>query len=164
MPRGDDHHQRSEAIEGRADLLKALCRQRGLAFTHQRLSVLRAVLESDGHPTAEGVYRRLHRQYPSMSRATVYKALTVLSGLGIIAKMAPPGVARTAALFDPRLERHHHALCRTCGHIDDVDDTRLPRPSLPRSSGFTVEDYTINFYGSCRQCAQGRILSKGGQP
>ena len=137
-----------------------LCRERGLTFTHQRRAVLEAVIRSMDHPTAEAIHKMLASRYPSLSRATVYKALDTLAALGVIAKVAPPGIERVAARYDGHVGRHHHAVCRRCARVIDVEEDEITGLTLPPATGFQVEDYSINFFGACRTCA-GDMTSQG---
>ena len=155
-----DHAAHSLLIAQRTELLRARCRERGLALTQQRLAVLETVVRSTDHPTAEAVHKALKPRYPSLSRATVYKALDTLAALGVIAKVAPPGIERVAARYDGHVGRHHHAVCRRCARVIDIEEDEIKGLRLPPAAGFHVEDYSINFFGACRACA-GDIPSEG---
>jgi len=158
-----NHAAQSHVIAQRTEMLRARCRERGLAFTQQRLAVLEAVVRSSNHPTAEAVHNALKPRYPSLSRATVYKALDTLAALGVIAKVAPPGIERVAARYDGHVGRHHHAVCRRCARVIDIEEDEIRGLRLPHATGFRVEDYSINFFGACTACA-GDIPSEGDTP
>jgi Fur family peroxide stress response transcriptional regulator len=46
---------------------RARCRAMGLKITPQRTAVYKALLETEKHPSAEMVYRRVRRTFPSIS-------------------------------------------------------------------------------------------------
>ena len=55
---------------------------RGSRNTKQRAVVLDAVRSLHNHPTSADIYDVVHRDYPNVSRATVYRNLSVLSDRG----------------------------------------------------------------------------------
>src|SRR4051812_44037315 len=55
----------------------------------QRQAVFDSLARADGrHPTAEEVYQDVRRDLPSLSLATVYKALEALVSAGLVSKLA----------------------------------------------------------------------------
>jgi Fur family ferric uptake transcriptional regulator len=53
------------------------------------------------------------------------------------------------------MHRHHHLVCLECDSIVDLDSPLLDQLPLPDvSSGFKIEDYSIQFRGVCRACAR----------
>ena len=56
--------------------------------------------------------------------------------------------------FDPMTGRHHHLVCETCGSLDDLGDSAVPRVPLPDPSGtgFHIRDYSVSFSGLCAKC------------
>ena len=123
--------------------------------TLQRQMVLQAVQEMHNHPTAENIYLRVSRQYPSISRGTVYRNLARLAKGGEIRRVCCPGVADR---FDFHRQPHHHFLCRGCSNVFDVAlpyDNKL-LSELPNPDGFAYEDYSITFTGLCPHCKKSR--------
>ena len=74
--------RRTSSLDRRVDELVRRCRDAGLNVTPQRLAVYRALLESDDHPSPEQLYQRVRVAMPSLSLATIYKALDALRGAG----------------------------------------------------------------------------------
>ncbi len=132
--------------------LEQACRSAGVKLTHQRLEIFREVARSGSHPDAETVHRAVRKRIATMSLDTVYRALWLLSDLGLVATLGPP---RERTRFDANLRRHHHFVCRQCGLIRDFysnafDELRLP-PSL-KAIG-SVETTHVEARGLCRKCA-----------
>jgi Fur family peroxide stress response transcriptional regulator len=128
------------------------CRERGLALTVQRRTILEAVLDRDDHPTADQVYEAVQERVPGVSRTTVYRVLETLVDTGAVMKACTPG---SATRYDATIDLHHHLVCLTCGKLVDVEDTavrsRIDLPEdLPR--GFEIEGYSIRFHGICGSC------------
>lgn len=124
-------------------------RERGLRVTRSRLDVYEALCQSDDHPTAEELYRRLGQRASRTSMATVYNCLEALTRSGLIGRLdAGPGAAR----YEAETERHHHVICRRCGRVEDVFDPGLDTLSVQAPRGFKVEDHTVHFFGICANC------------
>lgn len=127
------------------------CRARGLANTHQRLVIYRALARTTSHPTAEELFAQVRRDVPSISLATVYKNLTTFREEGLV-RAVPAG--ENAVRFDANLERHHHLSCRVCGGMQDVVDAALDGVRVPagKANGFRVEGHEVLFRGVCARC------------
>src|SRR2546423_7580991 len=80
-------------ITKNVDAQEAL-RMRGLRLTRPRRLILEAVRDTDAHPTAAFVYRRVRRRLPRVSLATVYRNLRVLAAEGVLAERADAGGLR----------------------------------------------------------------------
>ena len=58
-------------IETQLTSFTEACRERGMPVTHQRLAVFRALLESESHPDADEIHKRLRGAYPTLSLGTM---------------------------------------------------------------------------------------------
>ena len=125
----------------------------GLRLTRQRSAVYDHLRAADHHPTAEEVYRGVKAAVPSISLATVYKALEALVASGLAARLnAEGGPAR----YDGRPDQHYHLRCLRSGTVEDVatafDPDLIARidpdlgPSL-RRRGFRVTGYRLELVG-----------------
>ncbi len=138
----------SRSLEEVRDLLAA----RGLRTTAQRLAVYRYLLQHRTHPSAAKIYEDLSRDYPTMSRATVYNTLDLLVGLGLVQQLDLGGAM---ARYDGNPEFHVHAVCETCGSIADVEvDGALAslEGRIASRLGFTVSARRYEILGRCQRC------------
>ena len=119
--------------------------------TRQRALVLEAVRSLHNHPTSADVYDAVREKHPSISRATVYRNLNVLTEQGEVLHIP---VAGGADRYDFRCDCHYHAICRECGVVYDVE---MPSEELLSSvrdtHGFQIEGFDIIFTGLCPDCA-----------
>jgi Fe2+ or Zn2+ uptake regulation protein len=132
--------------------LGAALRARGHRVTLPRLLVHRHVRRRGGHVTPEQVHSRLAAELPGLSPATVYATLDLLDGLGFVRRVSTP---RGSAVYDPRTEPHHHAVCRRCGRIEDVD-AAVDAGAAERAAaaaGFRIEHGELQLSGVCASCA-----------
>ena len=139
------------AIERRMMDFEQVCQSAGVKLTHQRMEIFRQVAQTSEHPDAETVYRGVRERVPTMSLDTVYRALWLLSELGLITTLGPP---RGRTRFDANLRRHHHFVCRRCGltrdfYSDAFDELRLPESVKTLGS---VETTHVEARGVCRKC------------
>ena len=132
-----------------ADLL----RQRGIQVTAQRLAVFRAV---SGHPhiAADAVAEAVRNEIGAISLQSVYDALGVLVGEGLIRRIQPAG---SPARFEDRVaDNHHHLICRTCGRMVDVACAVGSAPCLTASedNGYEIDEAEVVYWGRCPQCVK----------
>lgn len=130
-----------------ADLL----RQRGIQVTAQRLAVLRAVAARP-HITADEVADVVRAQIGAISLQSVYDALGVLSGEGLLRRIQPAG---SPARFEDRVgDNHHHLICRVCGRVVDVECTGGGAPCLTAANdeGYEIDEAEVAYWGRCPDC------------
>ena len=109
------------------------------------------------HPSAEDVYSALSADYPSISKATVYRTLNRMADDGSALKVS---VADGADRFDDTLCAHYHVVCTECGRVDDVVVTEelasLDFAAAASASGYEITGHDLLFKGICEVCRRGR--------
>ena len=110
------------------------------------------------HPTATEVYGQVHEEYPSVSRATVFR---VLGGFAASGKALELRLAGSEVRYDFNVAPHCHARCVRCGRVADVEVDNLPQEGLCASKieGFDIGGYVVEFYGTCKDCMEEQNLS-----
>lgn len=105
------------------------------------------------HATADEVYETVRKDYPNISRGTVYRNLNRLSDSGQIRKVS---VLDGADRFDHRCEEHYHIKCEECGRIFDVDMEVISNINqrVKDTHGFKFDGCEIMFRGVCPECQQ----------
>lgn len=116
--------------------------------TIQRDLVLKAVRKLKCHPTAEEVYAEVAKEYPTISRGTVYRNLNQLASSGEISSREIPSGANC---YDHRCDEHYHAKCLRCGKVFDVDMEYIPDlgKNINDPHGFEFSGYDLVFKGVC---------------
>ncbi|WP_349904342.1 Fur family transcriptional regulator [Parafrigoribacterium humi] len=123
----------------------------GLRVTGGRLALLE-ILHSRPHSDAETLFRSLRETLPGTSIQSVHNVLSDLTEAGIIRRIEPAG---SPARYERRTgDNHHHVVCTSCGDIADVDCVvgHAPCLSPSDSSGFTIEQAEVTFWGLCPAC------------
>jgi Fur family peroxide stress response transcriptional regulator len=95
----------------------------GLKVTPQRQGILKLFNGNRTHPSAESIYHEILKEYPRISFATVYNALSKLAKAGRIQEL---DIDPSKKRFDPCLAPHSYFHCKVCGEVFDVvHDTPL---------------------------------------
>jgi Fe2+ or Zn2+ uptake regulation protein len=146
------HPETTPCEQGESELRHAL-EQAGWRYTRQRAAVFAYLRSVDTHPTAEQVYFAVRTGIPSISLATVYKALEALVEVRLAAKLLH---ADGPARYDCRGDDHYHLRCLETGQVRD-----LPLPydphlldkldphlvELVRAQGFQITGHRLELIG-----------------
>lgn len=125
------------------DLIELL-RQHDIQPTAQRLEVARCVLNTTDHPTADEVLDKVLIQCPTISRATVYNTLNLLSAKGLL---VPRVLREGVTVFDPKLDRHHHLIDTESGEIHDIPWDAVNVQGAESNQEFEILDYQVVLRG-----------------
>jgi Fur family peroxide stress response transcriptional regulator len=122
----------------------------GHRITPQRLAIARIVLESSEHPSVEEIYRRVRKDFPTTSLATVYNTLERLKEMGEVLELPFSGGSRYDGL-NPH--PHPHLRCTVCGAIEDLDiDLGSAAVEVAAKKGYADVHHRLEFYGVCPRC------------
>lgn len=129
--------------------------------TLQKEIVLNAVQSLKNHATAEEIYTFINKEYPNISKGTVYRNLNVLSKDGLIQRVEIPNAADH---YDHNYSKHFHVHCIKCNKVFDVFSDDLPNMLhlVQDTNEIHFLDYDIMFKGICRQCQQ-KMEKKNGR-
>ncbi len=126
--------------------------KRGGRLTSHRLALLRLLAVSEGHPNAARLYEELRAQFPTISRATVYKTLAMLKEAGEVLEIE----LHNDSHYDGNKPfAHPHLVCTRCQRILDGDELAPLQnigQQIARQYGFLVEREQVVFYGLCPDC------------
>ena len=131
--------------------LAGILRNSGFKVTPQRLAVYEALSKTKAHPNAEAIYNELQPHYPTMSLATVYKTLDILSEIGLIQIL---NVGEESFRYDANTDSHPHVRCMACGRVDDifdVDDAAF-MDKIAEKTAYRISGKQFYFYGICPEC------------
>ena len=124
----------------------------GLRVTRPRLATL-AALRDHPHVDTHTVIDLVRAELPTASQQTIYDVLQALTDAGLARRIQPAG---TTARYELRVgDNHHHAVCRSCGAIVDVECAVGHAPCLTASDdhGFVVDEAEVVYWGTCSDCA-----------
>lgn len=132
--------------------LTTALRAGGHRVTIPRLVVHRHVRRATNHLTPEAVHSQLAGGLPSLSPATIYSTLELLDELGLVRRVSTP---RGGTVYDPRVDDHHHLICRNCGRVEDFEAPvrMVAAEDRARELGFRPEHGELQLTGLCSICA-----------
>src|SRR5215207_4564560 len=137
-----------------------LLRQHGVRVTAQRLAVFKAVSD-DPHVSADVVVESVRGEIGWISVQAVYDALGALTDKGLLRRIQPAG---SPARYEGRVgDNHHHAVCRTCGTMVDVECAVGAVPCLTAAddSGFEIDEAEVIYWGRCPECVSAAAAPSG---
>lgn len=123
--------------------------------TPERFAVLDAVLQSQGHFDADGLYYRMVSAGVKVSKATVYNTLDLLQECGLVSKYR---FAENTSRYEKAFGRphHHHLICLGCGDILEFVNDKLERiqEEVCAEKRFTAQSSTLQIFGTCSRCSR----------
>ena len=134
------------------DELQELLRGAALRVTRPRVAVLTAVY-AHPHADTDSIIGAVRNELPEVSHQAVYDSLHTLSAAGLVRRIQPLG---SVARYESRVgDNHHHAVCRSCGAIADVDCAVGHAPCLTASEdhGFVIDEAEVIYWGQCPECS-----------
>lgn len=132
--------------------LEQLLRGAALRVTRPRLAVLTAVYEHP-HADTDSIIGAAREHLGEVSHQAVYDVLRALTAAGLIRRIQPSG---SVARYESRVaDNHHHAVCRSCGAITDVDCAVGDTPCLTASDDhdFAIDEAEVIYWGRCPACS-----------
>ena len=136
--------------------LRGKLSERGYKMTPQRKEILQIFVERSGHMSAEDVYKILREKESEIGLATVYRALDLLSELGILVQIDfGDGCARYELnTADPTIHHHHHLICLKCKKVIEFEEDLLDEleADIAEKSGFQIVNHEVKFFGYCSEC------------
>jgi Fur family ferric uptake transcriptional regulator len=131
------------------DLLRAY----GLRATTGR-STLLTMLSKEEKPLSVTAIKK--KVGSSLDTVTVYRALESLESVGIVERV-DLGHDHTHYEMVSGRRHHHHAVCRDCGLVEDIEVPHAKNPrreALAATKQFsTINRYSLSFFGLCKKCA-----------
>lgn len=139
-------------MPNKKDIIKTL-KEKGYRCTNQREAILDVLLNNENHfISAEEIYNKTKKIYPTTNFSTVYRNLEILDNLGIIHRTNADG---KKAMYEIICEdsHHHHIICKGCGKTEVVDFCPYINIKEKLSNeGFILTDHKFELYGYCEKC------------
>ena len=142
-----------ESIDHELEESIASLRKAGVRITPQRQAIMRYLISSHSHPTADEIYQALSPKFPNISVATIYNNLRVFKDIGIVKELT---YGDSSSRFDFNTHNHYHIICEKCGKIVDfhypgLEDVEMAASKL---TGFEINEHRLELYGLCPDCQQ----------
>jgi Fur family peroxide stress response transcriptional regulator len=127
-------------------------REKGFKVTPQRIAICELILSSKDHPTAEQVYQKVKKEYPTISPATVYQTLHLLTNIGLIQEM---GFNNGISRYEPNTSPHINIICPKCGVISDYEAVSIKEmwSKIVDELGIKPTGQRLEIFRYCDKCA-----------
>lgn len=128
--------------------------EHGRRATRPRRAVWRALVDADGHLTAEELSARVEATEPGINLASVYRSLALFEELDLVreSRLGDEDAGRWE-LAHP--DEHFHVVCAQCGEVEHHVGSLVEeiRTHLAEGHGFDVETVDLTVTGRCADCA-----------
>lgn len=128
-------------------------KQRGFRITRPRTAVIEALETARGSLSAEQILKRARRTCPSLGLVTVYRAMDLFEGLGLVQRIHLHDGCQAFAWKSN--EHSHYLVCRACGRtleFPGTEDLNVLMQHLAADTGFLIEDHLLELIGLCSAC------------
>ena len=136
--------------QDRLNAIREQVRASGRRWTFAKNAIVATLLDTQGHLSPRHIHEILLLRHPHLDQSTVYRALQVLAGEGIVHHLERPGEARYGLAERP----HHHVVCADCGNITEVADDQVRELLMLIGSrtGFSFAGQSLTLTGRCETC------------
>ena len=129
---------------------------KGLRRTKQRDVIVEAAFSTREHFNADELHDMTKRIDRSISRATVYRTLTLLVDCGLLREV---DLGRDQTYYDPNFldkPEHNHLICADCDRVVEFEDDHIAvlEDCITRRLGFTPRSKSIRIVAKCDQLAR----------
>jgi len=129
----------------------AFLETKNLRVTAPRRAIIDAVFGTEDHFTAEQLLDKARQLDSSVSRATVYRTLPLLTESGLVHEM---DFGKDYKIYDPNYANspnHNHIICEDCDKIVEFESDKLEalEGEITQELGFKVKTQQLRITGSC---------------
>jgi len=124
----------------------------GYRLTEPRRSLGALIASHEGHFTAAELVIEARAGRLGVGRATIFRTLEVLEGLGAVERLDLPSGEHAYVVCEPA--HHHHVVCSHCGRTDEIDDAglRMVVREVTRRTGYRIDEHRLELFGVCPAC------------
>lgn len=135
------------------DKILAELERRGLRLTNQRRAIIEAAFATTEHYTAEDLLVQARQRDSTVSRATVYRTLSLLVQAGFLQEL---DLGRDFTYYDPNYAthpQHNHLICVDCDKIVEFEDSKLEAQEnqITKKLGFQPTSKFLRIEATCEE-------------
>ena len=139
--------------------------QKNLRITAQRQAIIDTAFSTDRHFTAEQLLAWSRERDQSVSRATVYRTLPLLTESGLVREM---DFGKDYKFYDPNYAEHphhNHIICQDCEKIVEFESEKIEKleNEISHRLGFAVKAHRLQITATCEELKKmGECKKKSG--
>jgi Fur family ferric uptake transcriptional regulator len=122
-------------------------------LTNQRKKIIQTILATHDHFTADDLHDMLRKDGESISKATIYRTLSLLCDSGIVESR---DFGRGQLYYEHVLghKDHYHLICSDCGKVVEFRNAEIDRTTLKiaKARGFGMKSTSLRIFGVCKAC------------
>ena len=127
--------------------------QKNLRLTSQRQAIIDSVFSTEEHFTAEQLLEWSRRRDRSVSRATVYRTLPLLTESGLVREM---DFGKDHKFYDPNYAdhpNHSHIICQDCDKIVEFESEKIEKleNEISHNLGFELKMQRLQISARCEE-------------
>ncbi len=127
--------------------------QKGLRITAPRQAIIDTVFSTDKHFTADQLLEWSRARDRSISRATIYRTLPLLTESGLVREM---DFGKDYKFYDPNYAdhpNHSHIICQDCEKIVEFESEKIEKleDEISQKLGFSVATQRLQITGTCEE-------------
>jgi Fur family ferric uptake transcriptional regulator len=135
---------------------------RNLRLTAARRAIIETVFSTSKHFTADQLLAWSRQRDPSVSKATVYRTLPLLTESGLVHEM---DFGKDRKFYDPNYAehpQHNHIICQDCQKIVEFESPKLEEleHEISQRLGFSVQTQRLQITASCEEFRKRGACSK----
>ena len=124
-----------------------------MRLTGPRRAIIETVFGTEKHFTAEELLKWARHRDKSVSRATVYRTLPLLTESGLVREM---DFGKEQKFYDPNYAEHphhNHIICLDCGKIVEFDSRKIDQleNEISRRLGFSAKARRLQITAACEE-------------
>ena len=125
--------------------------EKSLRITDQRRIIIDTVFDTEEHFTADQLLDWARQRDRSISRATVYRTLPLLTESNLVHEM---DFGKPYKFYDPNYSdhpNHNHLICENCEKIVEFDSEQIDsiENEIGQKLGFTVNSQKLQLSATC---------------
>lgn len=127
--------------------------KKNLRITAQRQAIIDTVFSTEKHFTAEQLLEWSRARDRSVSRATVYRTLPLLTESGLVTEM---DFGKDYKFYDPNYAEHpnhNHIICQDCEKIVEFESEKIARleDEISHKLGFAIKTQRLQITATCEE-------------
>jgi Fur family transcriptional regulator, ferric uptake regulator len=128
--------------------------EHGVRHSKKRMQVFTIFVACEQHLTVIELVELVHKKFPKIGIATVYRTLKLIADAGI-ARAVEFGDGTIRYEHDFGHEHHDHLVCTGCGSFREINNACIEeeQQKIADREGFLLLKHKMILYGICPKCS-----------